>query len=258
MSRFAPIAPLHIMKELYECGQLGTYHLLLAHEVAAQPDQYRDMMALASQDDRDFTVIMDNGVVELGKPVPPEVMAAACEAVPPNLIVLPDKVGDMVETIDLIRKWREMYGKLAKDVGAELMGVAQGNSVGEVIRCVFEINDSNRIETWGVPRWITNKIGSRMIVTIELIVNHNVQVHLLGFSDNLVDDVACARVPGVIGIDSSVPTLLGGMPNKLISLDNYKRMYRNRHSEEMWNNMKWNTHIADNVRRIRKWIGETT
>lgn len=256
MSKFAPIAPLHIMKELHECEQLGTYHLLLAHEVAAQPEQYRGMMALASQDDRDFIVIMDNGVVELGKPVPPEVMAAACEAVPPNYIVLPDKVGNMIETIDLVKEWQGMYGKLAEDVGAELMAVVQGQTWSELYSCFGQLRKIESITLWGVPRWITNKSGSRMHTILALTQRAGVHVHLLGFSDNLVDDIACARIPGVIGIDSSVPTLLGGMPNRLISLDNYKRMYRNRHSEEIWNNMKWNTHIADNVWRIRKWIGE--
>jgi hypothetical protein len=64
-----------------------------------------------------------------------------------------------------------------------------------------------------VPRIFANQNGSRMPVLHELIRRDTYKlfrgIHLLGFSDNILDDVACARMQIVKGIDSAVPIRAG-------------------------------------------------
>ena len=67
--------------------------------------------------------------------------------------------------------------------------------------------------TWvGIPRKLVEAIGSRKkaIQYVKMIAPW-VNIHLLGFSDDMVDDFLCARMRGVKGIDSAVPLRVPGL-----------------------------------------------
>jgi hypothetical protein len=79
----------------------------------------------------------------------------------------------------------------------------------------------------GIPRVITKMLGSRLPTLMAMqqspafIGRHGRSFsgfHLLGFSDDILDDVCCARVPWIQGIDSNVPVRAGKKGIK-VSLD---------------------------------------
>ncbi len=42
-TRFAPVAPVHILQELCNSGALGEYHLFLAHHTVEKPKEFTDL-----------------------------------------------------------------------------------------------------------------------------------------------------------------------------------------------------------------------
>ncbi|MEB3067282.1 hypothetical protein, partial [Parvimonas micra] len=57
-----------------------------------------------------------------------------------------------------------------------------------------------------VPRKRVEAAGSRGDDIAKVLgTTEEFNIHLLGFSENLVDDIKCSRIPGVVGIDSAVP-----------------------------------------------------
>lgn len=249
--KFAPIAPLGLYKELKATGNLGTFHLLLAHEVEQAPDEYAELFKDRPEE---HIILMDNGTVELGAPVSPNVMEDAVRAVAPNVIILPDVIGDMEATIKIVKKFAKQYKELRDTYNCELMGVIQGKTQTQLIECADEIDKATKCDAFGIPRWITKEMGSRMGITMNIqFAFTSKQIHLLGFSNNLIDDISCARIPGIRGIDSSLPVVLGDKA-QLISLDSEaERAYRG----PVWKSIKMNRHILTNIRRVRRWIGET-
>ncbi len=204
MSAFAPVAPPQLLLDLKEKGALGNYHLLLAHDVVAQKELYREIFNDVSQS---MYIIMDNSVIELGEPAAPEVIEEAHSIVPTTVTVLPDYIGECKRTIEsctmTAMKWSQ------RGLGP-FMAVPQGKTLNEFIDCAAALKDLPGVEAWGVPRHATAKLGSRHALTYQVIIAAPVKtVHLLGFSDNLKDDISCARAHGVNGIDSAVPLRLG-------------------------------------------------
>lgn len=203
MSQFAPVAPPQLLLDLKAKGVLGKYHLLLAHDVVAQKELYREIFS----DAEGMTIIMDNSVIELGEPVSPEILQEANSIVPTTVTVLPDYIGECERTIGsctvAAQKWSQ------KGLGP-FMVVPQGQTLPEFITCAEVLRNLPYVEAWGVPRHATAKLGSRHPLTYQLIIlKPLMQVHLLGFSDNLKDDISVARAPQVNGIDSAVPLRLG-------------------------------------------------
>jgi hypothetical protein len=205
-SRFAPVAPVKILKHLKDVGMFGDYHLLLAHDVADQKnaDQFSSLFL---ERDRGTFVIMDNSLVELGEPVDEFTMAYACELVRPNVVVLPDKLWDSAATIEMHKRAIDKWSKLGM---TSFMAVLQGKNRQGILDCIKAFMDDPAIKMWAVPRVIGQDYGTRMgfIKRLRDIDPHR-PIHLLGFSDNIIDDMLCAKIPGVAGIDSAVPIRAG-------------------------------------------------
>ncbi len=205
MSQFAPVAPPQLLLDLKRKGVLGNYHLLLAHDVVAQKELYREIFD-GTQAGNMF-IIMDNSVIELGEPVAPEVLEEANSIVPTSVTILPDYIGECERTIGsctiATQKWAQ------KGLGP-FMAVPQGKTLNEFIDCATALKSLPGVEAWGIPRHATTKLGSRHPLTYQVIITDPLKtVHLLGFSDDLKDDISCARAHGVNGIDSAVPLRLG-------------------------------------------------
>ncbi len=104
------------------------------------------------------------------------------------------------------------------DINVPTMKIPQGVDHEELVKCAVWMNEEMPIiehrtygNLWSVPRWITNKMGSRkpMIQFLNHLVPEGLSIHLLGFSKNFKDDMECLRLPNVIGIDSANPATLG-------------------------------------------------
>lgn len=228
MAQFAPVVPLHIASWLQAAHTgkedlLGGYHLLLAHDVLSDPDAYVYIYGSVRQKFHNSFIIMDNSVVELGKAMKINDLVDACKVLKPDCLVIPDELGNGTATRDMaIAFCKEWAGVAANDPllsDIELMGVVQGVSVEDCFHTASVYYTLPLIRHIGVPRVLVKQFGTRSVVLHKMIMAPLFdRVHLLGFSDDLLDDVACARMPGVAGIDSAVP-IRAGLQEVSLTLD---------------------------------------
>jgi len=225
MARFAPVVPIHVAEALQgaDVGEdsLGGYHLLLAHDVLARPEDYQRVYGKVRERFPESFIILDNSIVELGSAMKMKDLIEAAVAVQPDCIVVPDVMGDGAETRVMSRAFVREYVRYMEsrtDSPWPLMGVLQGVYAEDCMETCALFYTLPLVEFISVPRIVTEKQGSRMSVLIELAKRETYNlfegVHLLGFSDDVLDDVACTRVPFVQGIDSAVPVRAGlkGVP----------------------------------------------
>lgn len=245
MAEFAPVAPIALLRQLDKAGVAGHYHLLLAHEVQRSPYAHQNFWE--TEDHRDDAVILDNSVIELGVPMPLGVMLALKGLLPQNtVLVLPDIIGDSHETL----MWAKAVLSSAKSSGpAGFLGVAQGSTIDQVWDCAVKMYHDLGLRYISVPRHLTTKLGTRTEIT-QAILNElpEVKLHLLGFSDDILDDMQSATIPGVLGIDSAVPVWAAD-PLTSMSFPGKRPV----------NFMDWTElpmHAVDNVKRVRAWLND--
>lgn len=91
------------------------------------------------------------------------------------------------------------------------MFIPQGNNIFDFYTCVenmFSKEASNMIGTIGIPRNLCPRLSSsreEFIVNTKELLPPDVEIHLLGFTDNVADDIYCSQIPFVRSIDSAVP-----------------------------------------------------
>ena len=246
MARYSPIAPVEVLLQMKERGFLNNYLLLLAHEIIAKPHLYKQLL-----EGFDGTIILDNSLIELGVPVPMDTMVMAASIVNPTFIVLPDKLNEAEVTIAMAKESIQQYGKkFLSNVG--YMIAAQGKDPDEALWCVEQITTMHKDVPFmvGVPREVTNRQGSR-IPLVNRLTLRNFQVHLLGMSNNLSDDIACTKMYGVKGIDSASP-LRAGWEGKKYNGDTSTLRPRNEYFELC---RGYNVDMAYNVGMIEGLIG---
>jgi len=158
---------------------------------------------------------MDNSAVELGEPVSPEVLLEAVEICQASIVVLPDHLLDAKATVRSTTKALKEWQKPLQDYSRplDLMVVPQGKTVGQWTACALALSklSHSRIRWWGIPRNFRDKCNEsrQMAVNIVSSFRHDWNIHLLGFSEDTVDDMLTAKDPRVYGIDSAVPVRIG-------------------------------------------------
>lgn len=229
MAKFAPVCPIHVARELDSWYSLGDYQLLLAHDILNKPDEYGELFdSQKNIPSKKYnktwfeTKILDNSVIELGSSVDIDVIAEAASIVKATVIVLPDVLLDAKATVEsclaALDTWTPVLQKKMGSQAWSYMVVPQGNTPEEWAWCAeqFQVAGS-QIKWWGIPRNYNIKgLGSRRdAVQIAHAIDCKRRIHLLGFSDNIVDDVLSARMPEVDGIDSAVPLRAGSANLKM-------------------------------------------
>lgn len=262
--RYAPVAPAHIMQTMLQKdprGLFGTYHLWLAHLVAESPTKWIDVQNRWYSDRRvdGLTILMDNSIVELGAAQSMEMVKAAVNVASTyrNLVipVLPDVMGNGYETLRMtLSEWESWKRNIPHPYG--FMLVAQGKSWDDFTQLVDFFLIENRsqfpeIKWIGIPRRLTPVLGSRR-TAIEYVrmVAPEMNIHLLGFSDNICDDLWCAKLSNVRGIDTAVAVRY----NAPLTPGTSELSIGPRHS---W--MEDGQLIEQNminIRNVRKWIGQ--
>jgi hypothetical protein len=232
MARFAPVMPIPVARIFKQQGALGSYHLLLAHDVLKQPDAYHDVYGQITGscadddifDDTQGTIIMDNSVIELGYPVPANQLLEAVQIVNANVIVLPDHLLDCTLTIRATLAALETYAEPLAAAGAA-MAVPQGNSFGEWVRCLEAFAEVEEIGWIGIAKNINEKLGvsrKKAVEAVWAICGLEKRCHMLGFSDDLWDDVMATKYGDqlglVKGIDSAAPIWSGWRDGRPITL----------------------------------------
>lgn len=249
-SRFAPVAPVRVHQRLAEAGVLGDYHLLLAHQVLAGPTKHADFYRKL-----DAYIIMDNSLIELGYPMPVEDVVGAAEMVGASIIVLPDILGDRIGTLNKSAKAMDEFNHLtSKGFGrrkVKALGVAQGKTFNDVFSCARDMVKELGVGMVSIPRHVTEKIGSR-IKLVQKVSSYGKPIHLLGFSNNIFDDMSALSVPGVTGIDSAVPIWYGLQGFSLSGEPPVNADFGKRPSDYE-DQTDINTKVIQNIRTVERW-----
>src|SRR3990167_554124 len=215
MAKFAPVAPVQVLEGLYAAGEFGDYHLLLAHHTVEHKARFRDLFNRAYDDGWSGTVIMDNSIVELGDSVSLDMIAEAVTVVKgnqpiPNVAVypvLPDVMGKGEATREIVAK--EYPSWVEQMPGDGFMVVCQGSDFQDYLSSLKVFGDANAypdIEVLGIPRVLQRTCGTRIRAVLsakDYLDTH--LIHLLGFSDDIADDIDSAKLLSTCGIDSAVP-----------------------------------------------------
>jgi hypothetical protein len=275
MAQFAPVAPIGILEEMKKQGCLGTYHLLLAHHVLEFPERFRALFA----DLRGCTIIMDNSLVELGASENEQKVLDACKAIQdaastPNYIipVLTDVMGDGAATREASTKsykwWREnapMYPLMVATQGGDKTEEHRdGNNISHTFTFAWKdfchtvdhfllSEEFKGISYVGVPRKLVEFLGTRQLA-IQYIdaVRPDISVHLLGFSDDVTDDIICAQHPSVEGIDSAVPIRFGyNLEGNKIYTPSKEIPPR---PKDWFEKGEYDDSVFTNLYNIRKWV----
>lgn len=216
MARFCPVAPIQVLEGLHEKGLLGDSHLLLAHHVLEYPDRFK---TLFDSIDQPCTIIMDNSLVELGDAANEAKVHEACKLVKGKdsqhwvVPVLTDVMADGPATITAAAASYDWWK--VKVAGASgLMVVLQGNSWDTFVQTADhfltdQVDQYPRISWVGIPRVLVEHLGTReKAIKYVQAIAPSMNIHLLGFSNNISDDIICASMYGVGLIDSAVPLRL--------------------------------------------------
>jgi hypothetical protein len=215
---FAPVAPIQILEEMFAQSPrllFGDYHLFLAHHTVPHAGRFKDLVDKFHHhwNANPVTIIMDNSLVECGMSVSLELVRDATFAVTSEattvIPVLPDVMGNGAATCDAVdaayEEWVEAMPR------HNFMVVLQGATWMDFVRTANHLlldkkAKYSKIQWVGIPRKLVEKVGTRQkcIEYVKMIAPW-VDIHLLGFSDDMLDDFHCARIPGVRGIDSAVP-----------------------------------------------------
>jgi hypothetical protein len=209
MAKYAPTVPIQIYEAMHEKGELGDYHLLLSHDIVRDEETKRRYLRLfgdPANADKNMTIILDNSICELGNAVGVEVVAEAAKWVNATCIVLPDVYLRPHETVISCMEALETWPKHFPE-GTGFMIVPQGKSMRLFTECAEAFAEQPEITWWGVPRNIVEFHGSRREAAYMCaLLNVERNIHLLGFSDNIIDDALVANECWFVeGIDSAVP-----------------------------------------------------
>jgi hypothetical protein len=210
MSQFAPVANLPTYWGLLERRLLGSYHLMIATEVIKDLHSWETFWSypvMPMDIGANLFIIMDNGLIETGSPCDPQTLKEAADAVDASCIVLPDVLGSQKGTTKAASAAHPELSTL----GYDLLGVIQGRNWDE-IHFMCDLYTRMEVRYVSVPRVMVEFFGTRTKVIRRVQgLMPGVQIHLLGFSENLHDDMLAAVMPGVMGIDSAVPLWYPGI-----------------------------------------------
>ena len=257
MAKFAPVAPIQVVDAMPP-SVCGDYHLLLAHDVAAHDQRYGRFFGSINN----CTVIMDNSVIELGNAVDLKIIKRALKAVDSTTVVLPDVLLDGQKTVESCKAALDPWSDELHDVGfgrttmndrRGFMIVPQGKTLAEFAWCAQQFADDPRINFWGVPRNLVKEIGSRArAIDIVHALNPHRRIHLLGFSDDVCDDVLCAKDRRVEGIDSAVPLRAGTLGIEFGFNTNMPKR------DPLWFDTAIHVPLMDtNIENYKRWIRRT-
>lgn len=266
MAKFAPVVPLGLASWLKSRELLGDYHLLLAHDVIQNPKEYSEVYGDITQ--KGGLIIMDNSLIELGHPVDADTLAEACHIVGARYAVMPDVLDDAQLTYDMSEK--AIWNFLPKCPAVQPVFVLQGQNLSQCLElCLRYVKLGYKIGTdymLSIPRRLANTFGTRRDLVAQS-WKMGVPVHLLGFSNSILDDITCARMPGVVGIDSTEPIRLALQHSRQISLDwpsqpgpredYWEKDWKSMLSTDGYNQVMASI-LENNLNKVRKWIADPT
>jgi hypothetical protein len=230
--------------DLLDLAAVSSYHLLL-------PQYFDNKRYREFYDDAVGFKILDNGANENYNADFRELtdMGHAWDV---NEIVVPDVLGDAQATIDLARS----FERYAQPDRFHYVGVAQGRTLAEVIKCINYYHVTEWITTLALPRVLNTIHKTQRFNLIEPIAKEYDfgAIHCLGGSSWVREVVAIDALGLVRGMDTSLPIVLG-LDGKSLADDQYisrQADYFDRVVER--SSLTWKV-IDDNVRKFFDWAG---
>lgn len=145
--KLAMIAPIPHLKE-YADVYKSKYHLILSHLCFTDPSYKKFYIKLKSQDPRHF-IILDNGANE-GEMIKGFDLVNLGTEIGVDEIIAPDKYAEAELTITETNSFIDTWYSVCKKAGIKIMGVPQGNTKEEFLRCYKEFIDNPNISTIGL------------------------------------------------------------------------------------------------------------
>lgn len=215
VSKFAPVCPVRMYREMMIAGFIPENVLLLAHDVASDQNrlEYDYVFNLPCWDNTN--IIMDNSVVETGGAVDSDMVRLAADTVGADVVVLPDVLGDGAKSrYETCKAWESWYWGF-RDY--ERMIVIQGKDEQDWLESAEEFVQYDP-EWIAIPRVIeTGRWERKSYLRYVSMLYPSARVHLLGFSDYVAADLVAASDSTVTSIDSAVPLRYSG-PNLFSSM----------------------------------------
>ena len=182
------------------------YHLALAHLMG--DEKYLEFYHKAAR--KGEFVILDNSVIELGKPVEAVDLMAAVEAFQPNEVVLCDFPQNPAAT----ESWARQFGPAFKErwPDLKLMAVPQWQYKGVIeswLANYVELIRYDFVDTVGIPKFLGEYRPQVCAIIDEMGTAADKEYHLLGTWGNPVEVKALARYDWIRGVDSKIPVRAG-------------------------------------------------
>jgi hypothetical protein len=205
-AKFAPIASPVTLQRFLQIGIQQNYMFLLVHEINRSPVEHRVLVQKAVECFGPVHIIVDNGVIENGEPWPVEDIFDVVDSIKcrGTRFYIPHRDW-LREDIRTCEAAVQDIPKIVK-AGHYPLLIPQGADTSQVLHSMWRIGDLTMNYKWGVPRWMGDEFGTRADIVRAIHRYYpTADIHLLGFSDNFYDDMACCHLPGVVGIDSAMP-----------------------------------------------------
>jgi hypothetical protein len=155
-------------------------------------------------------MILDNGAFEKGESIPLDEYLNLVRVLKPNVLVLPDTVGDYASTVRASREFLQNVVPAHTDVflDVEFMAVLQGSTISEYLLMLDWIAEmGSKVSLIGIPYHLVNRPKFiRKHNVDKWCQEHNKRIHILGLPNpfevrDLVD------IPEVVTVDTSLPVL---------------------------------------------------
>jgi len=247
VASYSPVADGVTLNALSNLNLTSDYYLLISSQVRDHPEQYEWLARRPS----DVMIVMDNSVIEDGKPAPMAEIVAAADLLRTPWVVLPDVLDNYQQTI-----WLTDAALQVLEPNFKTVGVLQGNSINEVLNCVVDMNKMS-VDMIALPRCLTDNLNIKSRANLIPAITRltKLPLLLLGFSDKPYDDVIACQHPVVRGIDSAQPIWMGRSGLKVPHVCPPTPLTTERRPVDFWEQVGVVTPlVVKNVQRIKQWI----
>lgn len=242
----AIIAP---VKMLELSNLVDRYHMVLPEGILKSEDYirfYNDCIGYK---------ILDNGLVE-GQQHDGTELNDMARAVGASCIVVPDTYRNATDTIEKVRHFEKHH--VNEDL--DYMGVIQGLTLDEVVKCIYFYDHTEWITHIAIPRILCDMHKMQRVTLVETMIDMqtkgdlrpDLEFHALGASP-WVKEALMLNEAGCHGMDTSLPVVLG------LTGTGLDEVYKTRQPTFMdadldRNSLNWRITI-DNCIRYLGWCG---
>lgn len=227
----------------------GEFHMMLPEPYLRESryrNYYNDVLGYK---------ILDNGEAEGMRMQPRQLMDMAVQ-LGANEVIVPDHLGDCDKTIALAKNFAVHANRYS---GINFMGVLQGRSYAEYLKCFTEMRKLPYITVFGIPRNIVKTVGNKWarVALAEMLANEYDYsyraYHALGATPWKREAAVLGEIPIMRSIDTSLPVVMG-IEGLDIRTDDYivrQDDFFVRDLDHLQREM-----ILDNIAAYRDWAGD--